>query len=192
MTSTLASPTLEGMTVTQPPAPPQSAPPYMLPPPAPSRRSVLPTAIVALIAVAALAVGIVSLATRPAAAPAAAPSPAPAAPSFTAADRAAAKEHACTTSLSVLEAVGTATNAPDQGEPIGTAANARAAIATGALVLSRSTTAATPPDVSKAVNGLVDAYQTYLLSAFGGSTAQNDADHAAVVKATDRIHAVCG
>jgi hypothetical protein len=103
----------------------------------------------------------------------------------------AAKERACTASLSVLRAVRTATTAPDQGEPIATAANARAAIATGALVLSRSTSGATPPDVAKAVNGLVDAYQTYLLSAFGGSTAQNDADHAAVVNATDAIHTVC-
>lgn len=192
MTTMMASPSIERMTVTQPPAPPQSAPPFWPPPPVRRRSSGVFTAIVGLIAVAALIVGIVSLATRPAATTVAVPSPAPAAPAFTNADRNTAKERVCKTFSSVSDGVSTATNASDGTEPIATAVNARAAVATGALALSRSLSAATPPDVTQAVNGLVDSYTTYLLSAFGGSATQNEADFKSMVNATHALRAMCG
>lgn len=185
-------PTLGGMTVTQPPAPPHWAPGYAPPRPTPNRRMAVPVVIVGLIAVAALIVGIVGLTDRPSAQPAAVPTSAPAAPAFTDADRAAAKEKVCTTFSNVVQSIRTATNVADGPEPIATSVNARAAMATGALALTRSVSPATPPDVAKAANALADAYSNYLLTAFQGNSQQNDADHAAALNATDALRAVCG
>lgn len=195
MTMLKDRPTLGGMTVTQPPAPPHWAPGYTPTPPQPpatNRRMVVPILIVGLVAVAALIVGIVGLTDRPSPQPVATqPSAAPVGPAFTDAERAAAKERVCSTFNSVVQSIRTATNAPNGPEPIATNVNARAAIATGALALGRSVSPATPPDVAKAANALVDAYSSYLLTAFQGDTSQNGSDHAAVLTATDALTAQC-
>lgn len=192
MTTTLARPTLDDMTVTQPPAPPQWAPPYVPPRPAPSRRTVMPTVIIGLIATAALILGIVSLATRPAASSIASPSSAPAAPTFTDADRAAARKQVCDTFARVAESISVATSAEDGPEPIATGVNARVSISTGALALSRSLSPATPSDVAKSANNLVDAYSNYLITAFSGEKSINEMDFNAMVNATHALRALCG
>jgi len=190
---TLVSPIVEDMTVTQPPAPPQWAPGYPPPQPAPQRRMVVPVVVVGLIAVAALIVGIISLAGSSSERPVAAATSTPAVPTFTPAEHAAAKDRVCTTFSSVVQSIKTATNVPEGSpEPIAASVNARAAIATGALALSRSVSDATPSDVAKAANSLADAYSAYLQNAFQGNTAQSGADHAAVNQATDALQTICG
>ncbi len=192
MTTMLDRSTLDAMTLA-PPGAPQWAPEYpQYPPPRPEskRRVSVLTLLVGAVATAALVVGIVSLVDRPAAP---APSPAPVGPVYSAADQAAAKEHVCSTFADVVDAVRTATNAPsDVAEPIAASANGRAALATGALAMSRSVTPATPPDVAQAANKLADAYSAYLLTAFSGKGPQNDADHAAVLAASKTLHGICG
>lgn len=193
MTTMLDRSTLDAMTLA-PPGAPQWAPEYpQYPPPRPESKRRVPvlTLLVGAVATAALVVGIVSLADRPAAP---APSPAPAGPAYSAADQAAAKQHVCSTFADVVDAVRTATNAPsDVAEPIATSVNGRAALATGALAMSRSVTPATPPDVAEAATKLADTYSAYLLSAFtAGKAQQNDADHAAVLAASKTMRGVCG
>lgn len=152
---------------------------------------VVPTAIVGLIAVAALIVGIVSLATRPSVASVAPVRATPAAPTFTAAEHDSARKHVCATFSRVAASLSVATTAEDGPEPIATGVNARVGIASGAMILSRSLSPATPGDVAKAANDLVDAYSNYLLSAFGGEKSQNDADFNAMVSATHALRALC-
>ena len=192
MTMTLVSPIVEDMTVTQPPAPPQWAPGYPPPQPAPQRRMVVPVVVVGLIAVAALIVGIISLAGSSSDRPVAAPTSTPAVPTFTDAEHAAAKDRVCATFNSVAHSISVATTVPDGPEPIASNVNARAAIASGALALGRSVSPATPSDVTKAANTLVDAYSNYLLTAFAGSTPQNDSDYTAMVNATHTLRTMCG
>lgn len=193
MTTTLVSPIVDDMTVTQPPAPPQWAPGYPPPQPAPQRRMGAPVVVVGLIAVAALIVGIVSLVSGASDRTVATPTATSVAPTFTSAERAAAKDHVCTTFSSVMQSIKTATNVPEGSpEPIAASVNARTAIATGALALSRSVSDATPTDVAKAANALADAYSAYLQNAFQGNTAQSAADHAAVNRATDALQTICG
>jgi len=117
-----------------------------------------------IIATAALILGVINFARQSA-------RPTPPAPTdhpvFGAVDQNAAKEHVCEAFTSVVPAVRTATNAPLDGpEPIATSVNGRAALVIAALVISRSVSPATPPDLAHAATALADAYSHYLLTAF--------------------------
>lgn len=162
---------------------------YMPPQPPAHRKSGPLVWIVGLIAAAALILGIINFtrqSTRPT-------PPVPTDhPVFSTADQNAAKERICAAYEQVTASVATATHLPDGTEPVATSVNARAAIATGALALSRSVSPSASADVSSKVNALVDAYLHYLLTAFGGDVAKADSSRAAVVTAIDAMHGVCG
>lgn len=194
MTMLRNGPTLEAMTTTRPPAPPQWAPGFV---PstrqASSRRLALAMAGVGLLAIAALVVGIIALAQTPASsvnASAQQDAPVTAEHTFSAPDQAAAKAKVCATFEQTAGAVRVATSAPDGAEPIAASVNARAALTASALALSRSVSAATPQEVAVAANSLVDAYSGYLLTAFQEKT-QGAAERDSVEKASVALRAQC-
>jgi hypothetical protein len=146
--------------------------------------------VVAGFVVGALVIGIIHLA-RPTSTPASAPSASTAAqpPStFSAADTAAAKAKLCTTFQHADAAIGGTINAPDGAEPGAAKVNARAAVVSSALALTRAVGPVTPPDIAKPANDLADAYSAYALTAF----AQGKSDPSAVVNATAALRQACG
>lgn len=194
MTMLHDSPTLDGMTTTRPPAPPQWAPGFGSSiRPASNRRLPAALAIVGLLAIAALVIGIIALTQTPASpVNATAQQAGPISPehTYSAADQTAAKEKVCVTFEQTSGAVRVATSAPDGAEPIAASVNARAALTASALALSRSVSAATPQDVSVAANSLVDAYSGYLLTAFQEKT-QGTTERDSVDNASMALRALC-
>jgi hypothetical protein len=155
----------------------------------PTRRTPNVAMVVAGFVVGALVIGIIHLA-QPTSTPASPPSASTAAqpPStFTAAETAAAKAKLCTTFRQADAAIGGTINAPDGAEPSAAKANARAAVVSSALALTRAIGDVTPPDIAKPTNDLTDAYLAYALTAF----AQGKSDPSAVVNATAALRQAC-
>jgi hypothetical protein len=145
--------------------------------------------VVAGFVVGALVIGIIQL-VQPKPTPASPPSASPAAqpPStISAAETAAARAKLCTTFQQADAAIGATINAPDGAEPVAAKANARAAVVSSALALTRAVGPVTPPDVAKPANDLADAYSTYALTAF----AQGHSDPSPVVNATAALRQAC-
>jgi hypothetical protein len=156
----------------------------------PTRRISNVAMVVAGFVVGGLVVGVIHLA-QPASTPASPPSaPAPARPpsTFTAAETAAAKAKLCTAFQHADAAIGGTINAPDGAEPNAAKTNARAAVVSSALALTRAVGPVTPPDIAKPANDLTDAYMAYALTAF----AQGKSDPSAVVNATAALRQACG
>jgi hypothetical protein len=156
----------------------------------PTRRISNVAMVVAGFIVGGLVIGIIHLA-QPASTPASPPSASAAArpPStVTAAETAAAKAKLCTTFQHADAAIGAAITAPGGAEPVAAKANARAAVVSSALALTRALGPVTPPDIAKSANDLTDAYMAYALNAF----AQGKSDPSAVVNATAALRQACG
>ena len=156
----------------------------------PTRRTSNVAMVVAGFVVGALVIGIIHLA-RPASTPASPPSAPTAAqppPTVSAAETAAAKAQVCSTFQHADAAIGGTINAPDGAEPSAARANARAAVVSSALALTRAIGPVTPSDVAKPANDLTDAYLAYALTAF----AQGKSDPSAVVNATAALRQACG
>jgi hypothetical protein len=156
----------------------------------PARRISNVVMVIAGFVVGGLVIGIVHLAlptSRPASPPSAATVARPPA-TFTAAEAAAAKAKLCTTFQHADAAIGGTINAPDGAEPSAAKANARAAVVSSALALTRAIGPVTPPDIAKRANDLTDAYMAYALTAF----AQGKSDASAVVNATVALRQACG
>jgi hypothetical protein len=156
----------------------------------PTRRISNVAMVVAGFVVGGLVIGIIQLA-RPTSTPASTPSASTAAqpsPTVTAAETAAAKAKLCTTFQHADAAIGATINAPDGAEPGAVKANARTAVVSSALALTRAVGPVTPPDVAKPANDLTDAYMAYALTAF----AQGKSDPSPVVNATAALRQACG
>lgn len=186
MTLTQVGDTLDTMTTVRPPAP-EWAPPPHFGAPVRSRGPLWIGIIGVLIALAALAVAITAVVKpSPVEPPAPVPPPASAAtPSPV--DAAAAKAKVCEAFLQVSDSVRIATSAPDGEEPVGAAANARAAVVGGALALTRSVSDATPKSTADAANNLADAYMGYALTIF----AERPGDKAPVAAAATAMRQEC-
>lgn len=146
--------------------------------------------VVAGFVVGGLVIGIIQLAqststpASPPSAPTAARPPSP----ITAAETAAAKAKLCATFQHADAAIGGTINAPEGAEPSAARANARAAVVSSALALTRAVGPITPPEIAKPANDLTDAYMAYALTAF----AQGKSDPSAVVNATAALRQACG
>jgi hypothetical protein len=156
----------------------------------PTRRISNVAMVVAGFVVGGLVIGIIQLAqststpASPPSAPTAARPPSP----ITAAETAAAKAKLCATFQHADAAIGGTINAPEGAEPSAARANARAAVVSSALALTRAVGPITPPEIAKPANDLTDAYMAYALTAF----AQGKSDPSAVVNATAALRQVCG
>jgi hypothetical protein len=156
----------------------------------PTRRISNVAMVVAGFVVGGLVIGIIQLAqststpASPPSAPTAARPPSP----ITAAETAAAKAKLCATFQHADAAIGGTINAPEGAEPSAARANARAAVVSSALALTRAVGPITPPEIAKPANDLTDAYMAYALTAF----AQGKSDPSAVVNATAALRQACG
>jgi hypothetical protein len=156
----------------------------------PTRRISNVAMVVAGFVVGGLVIGIIHLA-QPTSTPASPPSaPAPAGPpsTITAAETAAAKAKLCATFQHADAAIGGTINAPEGAEPSAARVNARAAVVSSALALTRAVGPVTPPEIARPANDLTDAYMAYALTAF----AQGKSDPSAVVNATAVLRQACG
>jgi hypothetical protein len=156
----------------------------------PSRSTVNVAMVVAGFVVGTLVIGIIHL-IQPKSTPASPPSASTAAQpasTISAAETAAAKAKLCTTFQQADAAIGASINAPDGAEPRAVEANARAAVVSSALALTRAVGPVTPPDIAKPATDLADAYSAYALTAF----AQGKSDPSAVVNATAALRQACG
>lgn len=187
MTLLLEADTLAKVTATH-----HQIPMPAMPPPGPYRTarrspsSAIALVVVGLIATAALIVGIVGL-TRGNSAPAIAPPSAPEAPTYSAAESATARQKVCTVFEQTSQAVNTATSAPAGPEPVAISSNARAAVVSAALALTRAIGPATPADVAEKANALADAYSDYIVNAF----AEKKSDQAPIMTARTALREAC-
>jgi hypothetical protein len=156
----------------------------------PTRRISNVAMVVAGFVVGGLVIGIIQLAqsTSTPASPPSAPTAARPSSTITAAETAAAKAKLCATFQHADAAIGGTINAPEGAEPSAARANARAAVVSSALALTRAVGPITPPEIAKPANDLTDAYMAYALTAF----AQGKSDPSAVVNATAALRQACG
>jgi hypothetical protein len=155
----------------------------------PTRRISNVAMVLAGFVVGGLVIGIIHLAqpTPTPASPASASTAGQPSSTVTAAEAAAAKAKLCTTFQHADAAIGGAINTPEGAEPAAAKANARAAVVSSALALTRAVGPVTAPAIAKPANDLVDAYLAYALTAF----AQGKSDPSAVVNATAALRQAC-